>query len=183
MTTRYKIDPGQSQFTVHAVATGILSFVAHSPTFAVRAFSGELQIDGRQILELALLINAGTLALQDKVSASDRRDIEGRMRSEVLETTAYPEIRFQAARVRAESVARGRYQTFIEGQLSLHGVTRPHQVTGELLVYDDALRLQGRSSLRMSEYRIRPVTALGGMIKLQDELELSFDIVGFPEKP
>ena len=62
-------------------------------------------------------------------------------------------------------------------------MTRPHSVTAEILVFDDGLRLRGENSLRMSDYRIRPVTALGGTIRLKDELELSFDIVGFPEGP
>jgi hypothetical protein len=35
----------------------------------------------------------------------------------------------------------------------------------------------------MSDHRIRPVTALGGAIKLKDELSLSFDLVGLPEGP
>jgi len=35
--------------------------------------------------------------------------------------------------------------------------------------------------LNMSEYRIKPVTALGGSIKLKDELKVSFHIAGIPE--
>ena len=33
----------------------------------------------------------------------------------------------------------------------------------------------------MSEFGIRPVTALGGTIKLKDELKLSFDLAALPE--
>ena len=51
MMTRYRLDPGQSRFTVQAFATGMLSFLAHSPTFAVRAFRGDVEIDGTRILE------------------------------------------------------------------------------------------------------------------------------------
>jgi hypothetical protein len=41
--------------------------------------------------------------------------------------------------------------------------------------------LRGEFGLHMSEYRIKPVTALGGSIKLKDELKGSFDIAGIPE--
>ena len=51
----------------------------------------------------------------------------------------------------------------------------------ELQVFDDGLRLRGECPLRLSDYRIRPVTALGGTIRLKDELKLSFDLVGLPE--
>ncbi len=46
MTARYRLDPGQSRFTVQAFATGLLSFLGHSPTFAVRDFAGAVRFDG-----------------------------------------------------------------------------------------------------------------------------------------
>ncbi len=40
---RYSMDPAQSQFTVHAFASGLAAVVAHNPKFAIRDFSGEAQ--------------------------------------------------------------------------------------------------------------------------------------------
>jgi polyisoprenoid-binding protein YceI len=117
------------------------------------------------------------------VSAADRKEIEGTMRRDVLETTSYPEIRYEATDVSSESVAQGRYRLRIGGRLALHGVTRSHPLDAELLVFDDGIRLQGESSLRLSDYRMRPVTALGGAIRLKDELKLSFDMAGLSEGP
>jgi polyisoprenoid-binding protein YceI len=103
------------------------------------------------------------------------------MRREVLESVAYPEVRYESADVAVNTVAQGRYQVQMMGRLSLHGVTRPKQVEATLLV-SEVVRLRGGRSLRLSDFRIRPVTALGGAIKLQDELEVKFDIVGLPEE-
>ncbi len=183
MSTRYTFDSRQSRFTIHAVATGVLSFAAHSPTFAVRELRGEAGMSGQVIDKLALVLSARSLELQDRVAPADRREIEGRMQEEVLETSRFPEVHFHAEHVPISHRARGEYQARLDGQLDLHGVSRPERVPADVLVYDDALRLRGRHTLRMSEYRIKPVTALGGMIKLRDELEISFDIVGFPEQP
>jgi hypothetical protein len=33
----------------------------------------------------------------------------------------------------------------------------------------------------MSDYRIKPVTALAGSIRLKDDVKLSFDIGGLPQ--
>jgi polyisoprenoid-binding protein YceI len=183
MTVRYRLDPGQSRFTVQAFAAGMLSFLGHSPTFAVRDFSGVVSFErGRaEEMRLELTVRADGLALVDQVRDADRREIEGTMRRDVLETAAYPEIRYEAAQVSADAVARGHYRAHIGGRLSLHGVTRPQPVDAELLVFDDGIRLRGESSLRLSDYRIRPVTALGGTIRLKDELRLSFDLAGLPE--
>ena len=58
MTTRYRIDPGQSRFTVQAFSAGVLSFLGHSPTFAVRNFAGELTAEGSAVTGLRLRVRA-----------------------------------------------------------------------------------------------------------------------------
>jgi polyisoprenoid-binding protein YceI len=183
MTARYRFDPPRSRFTVQAFAIGLLAAFAHSPTFAVRDFAGgnHLRGDPLEDLELELIVPVDALELEGRIPAADRRDVETRMRGEVLETARYPEIRFQSTDAGVTPTSPGRYQVRIGGRLSLHGVTLPHQVEAELLVFSDGLRLRGDDALRMSDYRIKPVTALGGAIKLKDEVRLAFDIGGVPE--
>jgi polyisoprenoid-binding protein YceI len=179
---RYRIDPGRSQFAIRAFAAGLLSAFAHNPTFAVREFGGELRLgDTAESLELEVTVDPDSLALVDRVRDADRREIEGRMRGEVLETPVYREFSYHGGAVRADAIGQGRYRLVIDGTLTLHGVTRPHRMEAELIVFGDGLRLGGRDALRMSEYRIKPVTAVGGTIKLKDELTISFDIAAVPE--
>ena len=87
MTTRYRLEAGQSQFRVQAFAAGMLSFLGHSPTFAVRDFAGCLRFEGGAVtgMRLELLIEADSLELLDQVSAADRKEIEGALRRDVLE--------------------------------------------------------------------------------------------------
>jgi polyisoprenoid-binding protein YceI len=185
MVARYRFDPPRSRFTIQAFATGFLSAFAHSPIFAVRDFDGGIRFrDGRvEDLELELIIPADALELESRVAPAERRDIESRMRTEVLEPARYPEIRFHSTDVLVTPSSPGRYQLRMGGRLSLHGVTLPHEIDAELLVFSDGLRLRGEDSLRMSQYRIRPVTALGGAIQLKDDMRLEFDISAFSERP
>src|SRR5262249_45264120 len=132
-------------------------------------------------LELELDVDADSLDLQDRVSASDRQEIEARMHDEVLETSVYRTIAYRAGVIRAETIGQGRYRLNIDGDLSLHGVTHRQRIDAELTVFGDGLRLAGGSTLRISDFGIRPVTALGGTIKLKDELNLSFDLAALPE--
>jgi polyisoprenoid-binding protein YceI len=179
---RYRIDPGLSHFTVHASATGLLSAFAHSPTFAVRDFGGELRLgETVRSSEVEVTVDPDSLELVDHVRDSDRREIEGRMRGEVLETSVYRELSYRGGAIRADTIGQGRYRLVIEGELALHGVARPHRMEAELIVFGDGLRLGGRDALRMSDHRIRPVTAVGGTIKLKDELTIAFDIAAVPE--
>jgi polyisoprenoid-binding protein YceI len=180
--TRYRFDPARSRFTVQAFVAGLLSAFGHSPTFAVRDSSGEVQLgDTAQDFELELTVNPDSLELEDRVSASDHQEIEARMWSEVLETSKYREITYRGRALRADTIGQGRYRLVIDGNLTLHGVTRPHRIDAELIVFADGLRLGGGDTLRMSEFGIRPVTALGGTIKLKDELKLTFDLAAVPE--
>jgi len=185
MTVRYRFDPGSSRFTVQAFAGGMLSFLGHSPTFAVRDFAGGMGLTGPTFAGawLEITVQAGSLELIDAVSPGDRADIEGRMRGEVLETASYREVGFRGTDLSGEQVSVGRYRLRVDGQLSLHGVTNPHRVEAQLVIYEDGIRLSGESALRPSDYRIRPVSALGGGIRLKDHLQFSFDMVGWKDGP
>jgi polyisoprenoid-binding protein YceI len=182
---RYRFDRELSRFRVQAYAAGLLAFLGHNPTFAVRGFSGFLDIvDGKlEGIRVKLAVKASSLVLVDALRPAERAEIEERMRRAVLETAVYPEIAFQAVAGKAATISPGRYRLPLDGRLTLHGVTRRERIDAELLVFADGVRLRGDTALRLSDYRIRPVTALGGTIKLKDELSVSFDLVGLTEGP
>lgn len=174
---RYVVDPQASRFTVRAFASGPLSAVGHSPTFAVRDFHGEVGFDPDQpaAASLQLTIRAASLALTDSVSDKDRREIERTTQGQVLESARFPEIKYDcpASRLTVE----GPTQLTLAGDLTLHGVTRAQTVSVRLYLTGQALRGQGEATVRQTEFGIRPVTVAGGMLKVKDELKLAFDIV------
>ena len=180
MTVRYTLDPAPSRFTVQAFAGGMLSGLGHSPTFAIREFTGELCFTPETGADATfrLTVKADSLTVTDSVSPKDREEIEGRMRREVLETAANPEIVFQGTEITAGKVADNWYRLRLNGELALHGVKKPQPVDAQLRILDDQVRLSGQCTLLLSAYRIKPVSALGGMIKLKDELKFDFDLVG-----
>jgi polyisoprenoid-binding protein YceI len=177
---RYILDPPHSRFTVQAFATGWLSGLGHSPTFAIRGFTGELRLTPEIAAgtSLSLTVKANSLTVIDSVSSKDREEIEGQMRRDVLEIAAYPDIVFQSAEISADKVADNWYRLRLNGELQLHGDKKRHSVDAQLRIIEDEIRLSGQSSLSLSAYRIKQVSALGGMIKLKDELKFDFDIVG-----
>jgi polyisoprenoid-binding protein YceI len=177
---RCLLDVLQSRLTVQAFAQGALSALGHSPTFEVRAFTGEIRFAAEAIAVAAihLTVLADSLALADSVSAKDRDEIERRMRQEVLETAAYPEIVFQSTEITASKITENWYRLGIAGKISLHGVTNPHRLEAQLRVMEDEIRLSGDCALLQPAYRIKRVSALAGMITLKDELKIAFDLVG-----
>ncbi|HBI46150.1 MAG TPA: hypothetical protein DDY78_25350 [Planctomycetales bacterium] len=185
MTARYRLDPTHSRFTVQAFVAGMFSFLGHSPTFAVNGFAGEVQFDPDAPAEGAsvrITVRADSLQLMDKVSASDRKQIEDTMRQETLEVAAYPEIAFESGEVTVGPRSGDEMPVRITGRMTLHGIVRPQQIHGRLTLYSDGVRLAGEFALPQSEYHMRPVVALGGTIKLKDPLKVSFDLVAWKEE-
>lgn len=180
--TTYRIDAGQSRFMVKAFAGGFLSALAHDHNIAIREFSGEAQFTFGTVepASLQLKIRSGSLAVTDKVSASDRQKIEATMRDEVLEVGKYPEIVFMSTSVSATKTGEGQYQARIAGEVTLHGVTRPLTITAQLEFGDSNLGARGGFSLKQSSFGIKPVSVAGGTIKVKDELKFTFEIVAKP---
>jgi polyisoprenoid-binding protein YceI len=176
---RYRIDAGRSQFTVQGKAEGMLSMFGHDPVIAIRGFGGDARcVPGTlESASLLMLVKADSLAVVNKVSEKDKRELERAMREEVLEISRYPEIVFMSTNVSANRTAEGHYRTRIVGQLTLHGVTREQRIDAQVIVNGESLRARGEFSLRQTDYNIKPVSVAGGTLKMKDELKLSFDIV------
>jgi len=184
IAVRYRVDASRSRFTVQAFASGLFSAFGHNPTIAIRGFGGDARcVPGTlEAASLLMLVQADLLAVTDKVSEKDRREIERMMREEVLEAARYPEIVFMSTNISARQMTEGQYQANIVGNLSLHGVTRNCPIAAKLTVNGDSLRAQGEFSLSQSDYRIKPISVVGGTLKVKDELKFSFDIVARQEQ-
>jgi polyisoprenoid-binding protein YceI len=124
-----------------------------------------------------MVIKPDSFTVADEVSDKDRQEIEKKMREEVLETSGYPEITYESTSITSTKLFGAQYRVTIKGKLSLHGVTRDHSVTAQVIVSEDRLRASGEFTLLQTDYRIKLVSAAGGTIKLKDELKFSFDIV------
>jgi polyisoprenoid-binding protein YceI len=184
-TVRYRLVPDRSTFTVQAFAEGLLSAFGHDPVIAIREFTGEAQFvpgsfEGALV---KLTINARSLALSGEVKEKDRLEIEQAMREQVLEVEKYPEIVFSSNNISTSRLAEGRYRARIIGDLTLHGVTQKNLwISAEVTVQEDSLRARGDFSLKQKDFGIKPFSAVGGTIKLKNELKFAFDIEGSKRK-
>jgi polyisoprenoid-binding protein YceI len=182
--TRYVLDKSSSSFTVRVFPTGMLASFGHSPTIAIRDFSGASQFspDRQDDAALTLKIKAESLEVMDDIKSSDRKEIESTMRQSVLEIEKYPEIAFESTRVTMNRLGENRYQVSMNGNLSLHGVRQPITVPAQVTILGDTMRTSGEFSLLQSQFNIKPVSVAGGAIKLKDELKFKFDIVARVEQ-
>jgi polyisoprenoid-binding protein YceI len=180
---QYRIDVGVSRFTIRAFAGGALSALAHSPTFAVRQYEGRVEFDPEapSSASLTMTIAAPSLDLTDDVSAKDRREILRVMHEDVLEDDKYPTIVYDCpATASSVTSSSGQFDVKLNGALTLHHVTRPQPLTARVVASPTMLRANGEFSVKQSDYGIRLASAVGGAIKVKDELRCAFDLVARP---
>jgi len=90
------------------------------------------------------------------------------MQARVLESNAYPDIVFRSTEVRRTGALVWR----VSGDLTLHGVTRP--VSVEVTRQNDAY--VGTVRLKQTDFDIQPIKIGGGVVRVKDELEVSFRV-------
>lgn len=176
---RYILDASMSRFRAQAFASGLLSAFGHNPIIAVRGFSGEVRFDPNSLEQsyLQVTVDANSLEVDNEISDKDRREIERLMHQEVLETTSFPEIIYECSNVTGSMVGEGRYWIVLNGNLSLHGITRPQKIVASLNVEGDTCQASGEFPIRQSDYRIKLVSAVAGGLKVKDEVKCSFTMV------
>lgn len=175
----YLLDKRASSFTVRVFPDGLLASFGHSPTFAIRDFSGDACISQEhpEQSSLTIRIRSDSLEVMDDIKSSDRREIEDTMRSTVLETAKHPEITFDSKRVVLHPIGEGRFRADMVGDLSMHGRTETVSVPAQVTIGGGDLRASGEFTLAQSRFGIKPVRVAGGALKLKDELKFRFDIV------
>jgi polyisoprenoid-binding protein YceI len=176
---RYVIDARGSRFTVRAFATGFLSAMGHDPNIAIRDFSGEIMFDAEKLEAgpFRLVIKTASLSVQDDISEKDRREMERLMNQEVLETTKFTEIIYESPSVTVTRMSDMLFGATLNGNLTLHGVTRSQPLSVRVALWGEMMRASGDFTVSQSAYNIKPVTVAGGALKLKDELKCSFEIV------
>jgi len=176
---RYVIDGRSSRFMVRATATGVLAAMGHNPNINIRDFSGEMKFDPEQLEagSFRLIIKSSSLGVQDEMSDKDRREIERLMNEQVLETARFSEIVYDAPSISVTKMSEMLYSATLNGELTMHGVTRKQPIIARVAMLGSMLRASGDFSLNQTDFNIKLVSVAGGALKLKDELKFSFEIV------
>jgi polyisoprenoid-binding protein YceI len=164
------IDTEKSVITVRVFKAGLFSAFAHDHEISAPIEEGSFDQANATV---QLKVDARKLRVVDKdVSDKDRAEIQQTMLGpKVLYSDKFPEIRFRASGG-ADHPRLGRWT--IEGDLTLHGQTRP--VSGDVTEQNGHYR--GTAELKQKDFGITPISLGGGTIKVKNELRVEFDIVG-----
>jgi len=65
----------------------------------------------------------------------------------------------------------------VGGDLSLHGVVRPIGVPVQIQLRGDALTCMGKLVVKQTDFGMEPTAAGGGLVKVEDEVTVTFGII------
>lgn len=165
---RRAIDTAHSVMTVHVFKSGLFSAFGHNHEISVPIAKGSVDIQQRRVL---LRVDATKLRVLDpEVAASTREEIQHTMEGpEVLDSERFLEISFASTSVGAA----GEQRWIVDGNLALHGQTKPVRVEVSL----NNGRYKGSATVKQSDFGIKPVSVGGGTVKVKDQVKIEFEIV------
>ena len=131
------------------------SFVADTPT-ARKVFAIDAEID----------------------AATVRKVNQNMLGKEILDVQGFPEAVFQKATMKktGKQSTRGLPEYQLEGEFTLHGVTRRVTFPCDLEIKDGWHHIRGKFTIRQTDFGIKPYTKAFGAVGIKDELVIQGDL-------
>jgi len=179
-TVTYNLDASQSKFMAHANRSGPLWFKGHSHHLEASEFSGQVELTPDTITPASLRLVVKAASLHETgadFTEPQKQIINKELKEIVLHPDQYPDITFQSTNVTAKTLGADRYEININGNLTLHGVTRPIRIPALVTLRGDTLRAIGKFSIDRDDYKVKATSAFHGMVRVDDDVKFEFDIV------
>jgi polyisoprenoid-binding protein YceI len=179
------VDAANSQVVVLVGKTGVFGFVGHAHEVVAPAVRGRVSVDlaDWQQASVSLEFDASALRVTGKgETPADAAAVQQVMLGEqVLDVRRFPTIAFQSRHVSVSARTLNTADVTIEGDLTLHGATRPMTIRASVtLDGGDHFTARGAFSLKQTDFGMVPVTAVGGTVRVKDELGIQFVLRGSP---
>lgn len=167
------LGPGDGSIKVGTKREGLASRVGHDLTLEVGRWSAEVTLDPDDITRSSVTASidgssfevlegtGGAMPMSDK----DRADVKKNIAQKVL-----PSGRIEFRSTSIESAGDGRF--VLNGDLTLEGASRPVRL--ELTQSGD--RVSGRTTIRQTDFGIKPYSAMLGALKVADAVDIALDV-------
>lgn len=171
----YEVRPAaDTSFALTVEKTGLMRGKKH--LFLFEKYEGTLQFDSQRPTEakIQLTIDSRSIICKDDwVSASDLKTIQKTALDDMLAASQYPSMMFSSGTIKA--LGGDRYEA--QGILTIRDLPKTVAVTVQLNAANPALlRLTGSATIKLTDYKLKPPSAILGAIGTKDEMTLNFTI-------
>lgn len=179
-TVKYVIDTAQSKFMARAFAGGLLWFKGHDHHLVAKDFSGEVELTPDSITPASLrfVVKAESLVETGEAFTPPQKEIINKeLREIVFHPERYPDISFQSTNVTVKSASGGGHDVKIQGNLTLHGVTKPVTIPARVTLQGNELTAKGEFNVDRGDFGVKATSAFHGMVRVRETVKIMFDIV------
>lgn len=139
---------------------------------------GEVRANGSMTVEAGVLtaIQALTVDITTRSIKSAKGSIMDKKTYDALKADKYPTISFKLEKATVTKKGDG-YDVSASGSLTIAGATNKVELTVRGKVAEDgSITFTGSKKLKMTDYKIKPPTALLGTMTVGDEVEIVFKL-------
>jgi len=177
----YTVMPEASAVRIHVGKSGVFGFAGHEHEVVAPVAQGTVVADPADLSRSSVTLSFDAAALKvtgEGEPAKDVPEVQAKMVGpEVLDAARFQSITFRSRAVAGKEVKAGVYDLQVTGELSLHGVSRSLILPLRVEVAAGTLTATGKTTLRHSDFGMKPVSAGGGTVKVKNELGVDFKIV------
>lgn len=189
--TVYAVDPAASQVRIFVFRAGAAARLGHDHVLSAPKFEGYVSLPSEQAADARfelrvpladLVIDDSNIRAETGGSFSGERsadDIAGTRRNMLGERGLQAD-QFPIVRLRSLAVEGDWPILVAQVEVTLHGVTRTQAVMLHVERSATQLKVEGNFTLRQSDFGVTPLSVLGGLIKVQDPVAISFRLIATP---
>jgi polyisoprenoid-binding protein YceI len=178
----YVLDTAASTVVINVQTAGLLSFLGHPHEVAAPVAAGIVRFDRDAPSRSSVRVEFDARRLRVTGRGEPAGDVPEVQRTmegpRVLDVSAFPALAFASRQIEVLAQADGRLRLRVTGDLTLHGMTRPRTSEVAVDVVADRLTATGTFTVVQSEFGIEPVTAGAGTVRVKDEVDVRFTLVG-----
>ncbi|HET9317652.1 MAG TPA: YceI family protein, partial [Vicinamibacteria bacterium] len=125
----YRVDPAASEVLIQVGKAGLFKFAGHTHEVTAPVSEGRIVADAEDLSRSSVALTFQAAAL--RVSGKDEppEDVpkvqEAMVGPKVLDAARFPQVAFTSRKVAGKPAGADAYELQVEGDLQLHGVTRP----------------------------------------------------------
>ena len=171
-----QVDSAHSLVIIEVHRAGMLSSLGHDHVVASRDVAGYVSVstgvaDLYVPLDRLIVDNPGLRTAAGMNTQPSQQDIAGTRRNMLTRTLDAAHFPFALIHIARKN------DGLLEVAITLHGITRSYAVAAQLESVPGGISVAGSMSFRQSDFGITPLAILGGALKVQDRVDLRFNIL------
>lgn len=177
----YQVDAAGSEILVQVGKAGLFKFAGHTHEVVAPVAEGRIEADAADLTRSSVTLAFEAAALRVTGKGDPPEDVpkvqEAMAGPKVLDAARFARIVFTSRKVTGKAVGATAYELQVEGELALHGVTKPLTVPVHIeTAADGTLTATGRTVIKQTDFGIKPVS-VAGVVNVRNELDLTFRLL------